>query len=491
MAKTKKLKITHAEIRMYRMGTGDCFILKFFSDDTEQLKMMIDCGVWIGSKVNLTPFVEDLKEYVNNEVDILIVTHEHKDHVHVFEACKELFTTDFKVGKIWMGWTEDDKKAKVKKWKTEYGEKKIALKNAAIKMANAINKPAFAKQFSASANGNNIVNGYQQFNATLNDFCELSFASNAKEYKGDLEGMRIVKEEIANNNIEYFEPGDIIEDVDKADGLKFYILAPSAKHEDILIEEAPDDEEGYSHNKALAESDSFAAALNNNGNINQISPFSEKHILSEANSAIKTLYHKKDESWRNIDMDWLQSAGALALRMNSITNNLSLVLAIEFEDQEKVILLPGDAEYGSWKSWHEIDWTQHNLPANYTERLLNKTIFYKVAHHSSHHGTAKKQGLNMMIHKDLTAMATLDYDIIAKAWKGTMPNQGIVDDLLKQTKGRTIFMQTKDIYADANKTVKLETKIKAARKKMNPAEAKKFSKNLIETDLYYQFTIRP
>jgi phosphoribosyl 1,2-cyclic phosphodiesterase len=86
--------------------------------------MMIDCGTWRGTKEHLAEYVKDLKAYVNNEVDLLVITHKHKDHVHSFEACRELFTEDFKINKIWMGWTEDDKNKRVKEWRKHHGEKK-------------------------------------------------------------------------------------------------------------------------------------------------------------------------------------------------------------------------------------------------------------------------------------------------------------------------------------------------------------------------------
>ena len=125
--------------------------------------------------------------------------------------------------------------------------------------------------------------------------------------------------------------------------------------------------------------------------------------------------------------------------MNSLTNNLSLVLAIQFEESGKVMLFPGDAELGSWESWHDIEWND-SLPGEdvATEELLNNTVFYKVAHHVSHNGTAQSIGLEMMEHPDLIAMATLNYDVISNGWKTTMPNRAIVKELLERTKGRTI-----------------------------------------------------
>src|SRR5687768_17753853 len=96
--------ITHADVRMYRLGTGDCFAIKFFSGQTETFTMMIDCGAWSGDRAVFEKHVKDLKAYLNDKVDVLVVTHEHKDHVLGFERCADLFTTNFTVGKIWMAW---------------------------------------------------------------------------------------------------------------------------------------------------------------------------------------------------------------------------------------------------------------------------------------------------------------------------------------------------------------------------------------------------
>ena len=85
---------------------------------------------------------------------------------------------------------------------------------------------------------------------------------------------------------------------------------------------------------------------------------------------------------------------AFALRMNGLTNNLSLALAFEFMDSKKVMLFPGDAEFGSWASWHRIKWDEKGADGkHYTEDLLNRTVFYKVAHHLSHNGQPKDLGL--------------------------------------------------------------------------------------------------
>lgn len=486
-------KITHAEVRMYRMGTGDCFAIKFFSGKGEanvKFKMMIDCGVWAGSRAILQPFIEDLKTYLKNEVDLLIVTHEHIDHVLGFERCSDLFTNDFDIKKIWMGWSEDDSLSKVSNWKTEHGQKKLALAQAAERLKNST-QAGLENRLVTEHKGNSIFNAKKGFSDSLSGFADLHIQSLNGVYVGLLEGMRVVKKEIANNNVEYKYPGEIIEDINGLDGVKIYVLGPPEKW-NIVETEGGGEGESYTHNTTLKEMDAFAASILSSaaGGNTANSPFDD-HFSDLATSQASG-YAKED--WRTIDDDWLYSAGGLALRINSLTNNLSLALAIEFTDNKRVMLFPGDAEYGSWSSWHKINWSEAPVDStkHLTEEILNKTVFYKVAHHMSHNGTAQRLGLNMMKHKDLVAMATLDYDNIGAKWSNTMPNHELIDELLTKTKGRLIIMNEDKIFYDFDNTEPLANKIIESRKKMTAAQKTAFDKAFKEDPdgRWFQYTVK-
>jgi hypothetical protein len=82
----------------------------------------------------------------------------------------------------------------------------------------------------------------------------------------------------------------------------------------------------------------------------------------------------------------------------------------------------------------------------------------------------------MMTHDDLAAMATLDYAVISNSWKTTMPNRGIIADLLKQTQGRLMVLRDEGLFFDAKKTVLLADKIASTRAEMSPAVAAAFDK---------------
>lgn len=495
MATSTNSKITHAVVRMYCMGTGDCFIVKLFAGEKESYKIMIDCGVWSGSAAHLRPFMDDLKKYVNKKVDLLIVTHEHLDHVSVFEACKDLFTKDFTVDKIWMGWSENDSLSRIKKWKTEHGEKKKALAMAAERIEKAVKDPELEKSLKKELHGLKQLDAKKTFSDSLQNFSALHLQGVAGNYKGMLEGMRIVKQEIAKDNIEYLYPGEIIEDIPGAKGIKFYVLGPPEKWGEIESE-GGGEEESYTHNKILKGSDAFSASVLSAGtsvDLEKILPFDEE--FETGSSALIDSYKAEDNSWRNINDDWLFSAGSLALRINSLTNNLSLALAIEFEDSKRVMLFPGDAEYGSWASWHRINWqgvTPEKKDIHFTQDLLRRTVFYKIAHHMSHNGTAQRLGLNMMEHKDLAAMATLNYDAIAPAWKNTMPNREMLQELLQKTKGRVMISKDEDLFYDFKNKEPLVGKIKDAQKKMSAKEAKEFKEAFKreKNNLYVEYTIK-
>ena len=53
-------------IHMYKIGTGDCFVLKFMKDDTITFKMLIDCGCWTRKFAEIRPYIRELKKDVGN-----------------------------------------------------------------------------------------------------------------------------------------------------------------------------------------------------------------------------------------------------------------------------------------------------------------------------------------------------------------------------------------------------------------------------------------
>lgn len=499
--------ITEVKVRMYKMGTGDCISLKFLHNTDVTFTMLFDCGCITGTKARLTPFVEELIRDLDGHVDALVVSHEHQDHVLGFQRCEQLFKNGLSVGQMWMGWTEDDSRPKVKRWKTEYGQKKKALALAAKRLGKEVNSASFRNQLKGARESDELLAFHRNFAGALKDFADLHANEDEREYKGPLAGMRIAKEEIErHHDIDYLSPGEILYDIEGLDGVRIYVLGPPKTHAEV-DKESGRPGESYRHNKQLdpedyslnamrsqlEDSDYFTATMNFDGDVAtnpSLTPFPESTFASQ-DALEASPYERKGEAWRKIDTEWLQSSANLALRMNSLTNNLSLVLAIEFEESGKVMLFPGDAEFGSWESWHKIDWDETSPGSDLkTADLLNRVVFYKVAHHLSHNGTAQSIGLEMMDHPDLVAMATLNYDVIHSRWETTMPNCAILKELLERTKGRTIIQNTNNVFFDPGKTIPVTEKIEEYQDRMPEAEREQFNESLIENDLFVEVPIR-
>jgi hypothetical protein len=141
-------------------------------------------------------------------------------------------------------------------------------------------------------------------------------------------------------------------------------------------------------------------------------------------ASVVSRYRAPDERWRAIDDQWLLAAEQLALKLDNVVNNLSMVLAFEFTATKEVLLFAADAQIGNWLSWQTLAWTLTDGRTRTKVRahdLLAKTVFYKVGHHGSHNATLKDGGLEAMSHPGLVAAIAVDEQFANKTKKWDMP----------------------------------------------------------------------
>src|SRR5262245_2298509 len=89
-----------ARIRMYRHGLGDCHIVRLPRKGDRDFVVMIDCGVVLGTEKasdKMSDVVRDIKKISGGIVDLLIVTHEHWDHLSGFIQAADEFSHGFQV----------------------------------------------------------------------------------------------------------------------------------------------------------------------------------------------------------------------------------------------------------------------------------------------------------------------------------------------------------------------------------------------------------
>lgn len=218
-------------------------------------------------------------------------------------------------------------------------------------------------------------------------------------------------------------------------------------------------------------------------------------------------YYARQDNWRRIDGDWLEPADGLALQLDGATNNSSLALAIEIgrPGEGKVLLFPGDAQIGSWRSWFgkvprrngeplgkEMVWTVGTREVRVRD-LLARTVLYKVGHHGSHNATLRHDGLEIMGTRwpdEFVAMLPVDEEVAKNREDyGQMPRTSLVVDLLNHTDGK--LMRIDEDAHEPEKEIKVPPY--TLEERSAEFEGVKHRENVfsgkVKTDLYIQYTV--
>ena len=421
-------------VRMFRQGLGDCFLVTFDVGRNER-HMLIDCGT-LGKKstaVEIDDIADDIFESLgpDGRLDIVVATHEHEDHLSGFRN-KALRKLKGKVDHVWLAWTEDpeDEQArKIAKAKQDVGQALAAIVEAqpqAEVSHHVRDLLAFAGDLSAGPLG---------FASTVND------------------AMEFVRTGLGGETA-YFKPGALITE-EWLPGFRIYVLGPprDAKWLKELGEHGSEELYGLqkaAELRAVLAMDGPATDADPQVALDLARPFDQQ--FSWRGKAIKRRvyprYCSKENQWRAIDDDWLSIASRLALQLDSLTNNTSLVMAIERIADGRVLLFPGDAQLGSWLSWHEsqMQWTVADAAGEQrtitTADLIARTVFYKVGHHASHNATAREKGLELMVNQsELTAFIPVDRELaLTRNPKGSwqMPAPLLYRSLLEKCQGRVV-----------------------------------------------------
>jgi hypothetical protein len=482
--------VDEISVRMYCHGFGDCFLLTFKCENKPVYQMLIDCGMLTGSQSILGECIENIKQDCGNHINLVVQTHEHKDHISGFnikDKQKKLIWDDITVDDVWLAWTEntdpggDDLAISLK---GKFKKKKQALAKALGLYKNYINSSSHVSLMKTdhespsslyhSAQLRYAEAMQQMLNFYDIDEKEVGMAASGGDELGLTmkDAMRYFIESKGKGKgkraISYWNPGDFADaKTTGLNGIKFYFLGPPKDYD--LLRKMDDKEHIEMYLSDLGVSDNYYLALTEGGE--SFSPFHEKYkwekgklLYPEDNpddpDFVWNLYNSDENKWRDITADWLQNAGSLALNLDSYTNNTSLVIAIEFEKSGKVLLFAADAQIGNWISWTQpakegdkepaIKWESPGASGSKSitvADLLRRTVFYKVGHHSSHNATARKHGLELMTSDELVAMIPVDEKVAKnqgkKGWE--MPAKDLYKRLQEATKCRIIRLDNGNI----------------------------------------------
>jgi beta-lactamase superfamily II metal-dependent hydrolase len=480
--KSKKAPKTGVTVRMYNPGFGDCFLLTFYTSDGSPRYVLIDCGVhnqYPKGQERMQLIAKDIAEVTGNHLHIVAITHEHTDHLLGFRYAKKTFD-DIKIDDLWLAWTEDPTDPVTKKLKA-------GIKKGVTELTSSINRLTLIDEQLAST-----IQGLLGF--------ELSYGA-ADVKISELDYLRSKRTENNKKPLYYRRPGEDPLTIPGVNSVKVYVLGPPRNVIDIKTVEM--ESEMYPEFAAISEFQPFATALKGSPanvskedepSVRRSCPFDKRYeILPEdeiTDQKYKDFFEQfygftKDkgqgEEWRRIDTDWLATAGELALKINDMTNNTSLVLAFELTDAQprEVLLFPGDAQVGNWLSWHEPKEVKVDV-----EDLLHRTVFYKVGHHGSRNATLRQKGLEMMEDPGLVAMIPVDEEWAKnrkKPWEH--PAEKLLNRFEEKTKNRIL---RSDKISSMSKTLKKLDTLKESEWKTFLGQVKCDDS---ENNLWIQYTI--
>jgi hypothetical protein len=360
----------------------------------------------------MTAVVDNIVKTTSGEIDLLVATHEHWDHLSGFVQAKDSFDK-LKVGEVWLGWTEDVTDPLAAKLKAEKAQALAALRLGLSQMQLAGNADEEAKE----------LGGILEF------FGAAKGASTA-------DALDVVRGKTAK--LRYCLPTE--DPVEPAGtGARFYVLGPPHEEKQLRkINPSARAKETYG-----IDLEGFRIFMDGAGtamdSMDSGRPFDQQFEIPFPYAAempfFKQQYWTSDVAeggWRRIDTDWLAGSSELALQLDSLTNNTSLALAIELPKGD-VLLFVADAQVGNWLSWQDLEWTVGGKSVTGPD-LLKRAIFYKVGHHGSHNATLQEKGLEQMENLRV-AMIPVDEEMAKRKRWNHMPLDDILAALDKRAKG--------------------------------------------------------
>jgi hypothetical protein len=424
---------------MYRLGIGDCFLLTLPASAGKPFHLLIDCGTHSsergGPKNNRDPWrteaaAADILEVTDGRLNAVIGTHEHWDHLSGFLQGKQSFEK-CEAEVIWCSWAEDQKNEPI-------AQELVGLRRNGQEALWNIHQQIQAPSSEDEAEA-----------AGLRDRLSALFGFFG-ESPGIGERARDAAEallKLGRGRVKYLSPG--AEPIEGPGGnWRIFVLGPPRNLSLLRHDQPRRPGQGYPLAGLEAEALNLAAIGAPPLTKESDPPFKAAFQITLEDTRGMAFFQRRywndavagvarDETaaqgFRRIGLSHLSAAEAFALKHDRLTNNTSLVVALELgpaaSKDNPVILFAGDAQIGNWLSWPTVVWPDYHGRRVDGVDLIARTEIYKVGHHASHNATLMEGGLEEM-KKLRVALVTVSQTTAKKLrWENSLPRQSILDRL--------------------------------------------------------------
>ncbi|MEA2973585.1 MAG: hypothetical protein QOG82_2043 [Actinomycetota bacterium] len=400
-------------VRMYNVGFGDCFVVSIPGPERDHV-VLVDCGRHSGTLMDEPPFWDVVERVVADlprvdgkpTVDVLVMTHRHRDHVHGFS--REELWRDVRVGEVWMPWTENDADPVARGLK-EQQDASAARSFHALRAFGAGARPAVDIAL------NSITN--QGAMDTLRGFgCPVRYLPDPLRPQGTVLTGR------AGGGLGL--PA----------GVTVHVLGPSRDRATITLLDPPPGSAYLRMVPATTLDVAFdAAAPYDSPPLDVPRPWAGDWDISrpeyEARVGAGGAPLVDDDLLAHLDAAACADAEGLAMSVDHALNGTSLVLL--FEIGKLCLLFPGDAQWGTWKAMlANPDW----------EQKLKDVRFLKVGHHGSHNATPV-EFVEGYLHDAVAMLSVSATAYETKGWK-EIPKDELVEAM--QAAGRLDLLVRSD-----------------------------------------------
>jgi hypothetical protein len=369
-------ELVGVSVRMYQVGFGDCFLVSFEYDgpvapgNRTERHMLIDFGrnTRPHHGGDMEQVAKSIKGRCNGELDVLLVSHRHEDHISAFGSKKVSdLIADCAPKLIVRSWTEDPD------------------------AAPDLLKPGFG---AADRRFVEALQGARRFMRPLADGFHLDRTSMGKrlrllaatEYANEVAVDRLRDwGRKAGADAEYLHVDEPTKMGQFIPGVEFTVLGPPlpTKYSKIAKQVSDHDKEFWHlWAQRLPMALEGAAALEASDALARLSGNARrrgrKGGVSDAAGEIGPV------RWLTEKVRKQQVASLLRVVtwLDEVMNNTSIVLLIKAGRRR--LLFPGDAQLESWQ------WITADSPAASTNKKeLRKVDLYKVGHHGSRNATPK------------------------------------------------------------------------------------------------------